>query len=184
EYASDYNGKKPIYVGGSLGGYIGMELLGSHPSVFSSAAILMAGQGVGAGRGMAASLGLYGMGLVIPLMSAESMLKGMVSQAKGNGHISDTLLKEMALSHGFFFNQAEKHIEILKASNPRISLPKYDGRILFINGSKDHRDSENVWLEASKHGKLIVYQGTDHFFSHDDRYLDKLLEDLDEFLKQ
>ncbi|KAJ2986939.1 hypothetical protein HDV02_006434 [Globomyces sp. JEL0801] len=183
EYASDYNGKKPIYVGASLGGYIGMELLGSHPDVFSKAAILMAGQDVGTGRGMTASLGLFVMGSLFPSLSAEAMLKGMNSQAKGNGHISDAVLKEMVLSHGYFFNQVGKHIEILKHSNPRASLPKYEGPILFINGSKDHRDSEKVWLESSKHGKLIVYEGTDHFFSHDDRYLDKLIQDLDEFLK-
>eukprot|EP00291_Cryptomonas_curvata_P026623 CAMPEP_0172162628 /NCGR_PEP_ID=MMETSP1050-20130122/6784_1 /TAXON_ID=233186 /ORGANISM="Cryptomonas curvata, Strain CCAP979/52" /LENGTH=161 /DNA_ID=CAMNT_0012832653 /DNA_START=132 /DNA_END=614 /DNA_ORIENTATION=- len=29
--------QKPLYIGGSLGGYIGMELLGAHPDVFAGA---------------------------------------------------------------------------------------------------------------------------------------------------
>ena len=40
---SQHAGPNPVYIGGSLGGYIGMELLGQHPNVFKSAVILMCG---------------------------------------------------------------------------------------------------------------------------------------------
>jgi pimeloyl-ACP methyl ester carboxylesterase len=46
DHCADYKGIKPIYVGGSLGGYIGMEAIGTYPNLFSGAIICMAGQDV------------------------------------------------------------------------------------------------------------------------------------------
>lgn len=46
--------------------------------------------------------------------------------------------------------------------------------ILFLNGSEDNRDSEDRWLEActrKKESKLIVYDGGDHFFARDSRFV-------------
>jgi fermentation-respiration switch protein FrsA (DUF1100 family) len=55
--------------------------------------------------------------------------------------------------------------------------------ILFINGSEDYRDSENIWLEAAgKSSKLILYEGGDHFFSHDKRFYNRIIEDIVEFI--
>lgn len=57
-------------------------------------------------------------------------------------------------------------------------------RCLFINGSKDHRDSEQIWLEAAgKDSKLLVYEGADHFFSHDNRFFDRVIEDISSFIE-
>jgi pimeloyl-ACP methyl ester carboxylesterase len=80
-------GVKPILLGGSLGGYIGMELLGKFPDVFSGAVILMCGQNVGVGRGIAASLGLSAMEMIIPMMRPASIISGLVSQARKNGNM-------------------------------------------------------------------------------------------------
>jgi pimeloyl-ACP methyl ester carboxylesterase len=44
--------KKVCYVGGSLGGYIGMEMLGRYPHLFSGAVIAMCGQDVGSGMSL------------------------------------------------------------------------------------------------------------------------------------
>lgn len=68
--------------------------------------------------------------------------------------------------------------------------------VLFVNGSKDHRDSEEKWVRLcvgeggggkegeSKKSKLIVYEGADHFFSHDDRYVDRFEEDSWMWIKE
>ena len=80
-----------------------------------------------------------------------------------------------------FFHQSHAQIEILRASNPLEALPKFPGPIWFVNGSKDHRDSEHKWVEASKQATLTVYDGADHFFSHDERYATRFKEEALEF---
>lgn len=62
----------PILVGGSLGGYIAMELIGRYPSSedFKAAIVMMCGQNVGEGRTWKASLGLWGMGKAIKYISS------------------------------------------------------------------------------------------------------------------
>jgi pimeloyl-ACP methyl ester carboxylesterase len=80
-------GMKPVLIGGSLGGYIGMELLGRHPDLFSAAVVLMCGQNVGVGRGIAASLGLSAMETFVPMMGPASLLSGLLSQVRKNGNM-------------------------------------------------------------------------------------------------
>lgn len=169
---------KPIYIGASLGGYIGMEFLGRHPDVFERAVIAMCGQNVGKGRSMIASLGLFVMSSLGGLMSPATLLQLMMNQIRASGHIADHLVEEMVLRCGFFFQQSHRQIEILRASDPLTSLPNFAGPILFINGSMDHRDSELKWVQACQAATLKVYEGGDHFFSHDDRYLSRFIEDL------
>ncbi len=182
EYCVTFHNVKPIYIGGSLGAYLGMELLGTYPDIFSSAVLTMAGQNVGVGRGWAAWIGICGMKIVIPLLSSAQLLSGMVSQAKANGNIPNDLLEEMVLDTGMFFNQSRNKVEILGKSNPLATLGNFAGRILFINGSKDYRDSEQIWLQASQKGELKVYEGGDHFFSHDVRFMDRFLTDISDFV--
>lgn len=187
-HTAPFNTIKPIYIGGSLGGYIGMEFLGLYPDLVSAAIISMCGQNVGVGRGWAAGLGLAAFKCFIPRLSTATLLKGLVGEAKRNGHIPDASLLEIALRPGMYFGQGVEQVEILCNSNPRPSLEKFHGPVLFINGSKDHRDSEKVWKQAAKQGELIVYEGADHFFSHDTRYSSRFLDDcfifIDRFLKQ
>jgi pimeloyl-ACP methyl ester carboxylesterase len=83
-----------------------------------------------------------------------------------------------------FFGQSTQHIEILKQSNPRVSLPRFQGPVLFINGSKDHHDSDEVWAGLLGRSRRLVYEGGDHFFSHDDRFADRLVQDTLDFLHQ
>jgi fermentation-respiration switch protein FrsA (DUF1100 family) len=52
-------------------------------------------------------------------------------------------------------------------------------KFLFINGSKDYRDSEEIFLKAAgKKSKLLIYEEGDHFFSHDNRFIDRLVNDI------
>ncbi|KAI9016107.1 Alpha/Beta hydrolase protein [Hyaloraphidium curvatum] len=187
-----YGSKGPdtadYYVGGSLGGYIGMEFLGKFPTMFKKAVITMCGQNVGVGRGMMASAGLMLMGGVSNNLSSATLLSTMRQQTLANKNLDPELLMEL-LRPGFFFGQNNEQIAILRNSHPAAALERYPGPVLFINGSKDFRDSEEKWLEASNKGnggksKLIVYEGADHFFSHDRRYMERFLSDMADFFEE
>lgn len=177
-------GPNSIYIGGSLGGYIGMELIGKHPSVFKAAIIMMCGQNVGVGSGFMARMGLGLFSTMIPNLSSATLLKGLISSTKVNANLNPQFVFDTALRAGSFFQQSHEQIKILSESNPRASLPLYQGRVLFINGSKDHRDSEEFWKSLAPMGELVVYQGGDHFFSHDDRFFETLLQDMIQFFNR
>jgi pimeloyl-ACP methyl ester carboxylesterase len=180
--AREHAGPNALYVGGSLGSYIGMELLGRHPSEFKSAVLMMCGQNTGAGSGIAAKMGLWGFKTFIPMLSSATILNGIVSAAKSNKHLNTEMIFDTSLRPGAFFGQGLAQVKILEQSNPRESLPKYKGKVLFINGSKDHRDSENIWTSLCN-GQLIVYDDADHFFSHDNRYFPTLMNDMHTFFE-
>ena len=78
---------------------------------------------------------------------------------------------------GMWFDHAEAQVACLKAVSPAEYIPKLDFPILFMNGSKDYRDSEHRWLElcVNKKSELKVYEGGDHFFTHDTRFLEDML---------
>ena len=59
-------------------------------------------------------------------------------------------------------------------------------RVLFINGEEDFRDSAEIWLEAvgKETSKLITYEKGDHFFSHDTRFYQRFINDIDEFISK
>ena len=170
-------GHKPLYIGGSLGGYIGMEILGAYPDVFAGAVIGMCGQNVGSGAGLAARAGLAVMSVALACMGSASILGAMRSAARGNGHIADDLLLEIALRPGMYFHQGSAIIAVLRATDPSAALPRFPGSVLFVNGTRDHRDSEQRWLRAAPRGRLELYQGADHFFTHDDRYSGRFIAD-------
>lgn len=180
---SDKTKTKPLIIGGSLGGYLTMEYLGRNPDSVSGAIVCMAGQNVGEGRGWAAGLGLMMLGSLFPLLGEGELLKAMLKEAQKNGHISMDIMMSMSLRTGMFFHQADAQIAVLKASHPAATLPHFQGPVLFINGSLDHRDSEQIWLKASQNGKLIVYEGADHFFSHDNRTMQKFIDDCVSFIE-
>jgi pimeloyl-ACP methyl ester carboxylesterase len=183
EVAKKHAGPNAVYVGGSLGGYIGMELLGRYPTQFKSAVITMCGQDVGVGAGWTARVALSAFNALLPLMSSDTILNGLVKAARANGHLDADMVFETSVRTGSFFHSGKEQVKILTDSNPRKSLPLFKGKILFINGSKDHRDSEHIWKGLCD-GRLIVYDGADHFFSHDDRFYNQFMNDLVEFLSE
>jgi pimeloyl-ACP methyl ester carboxylesterase len=91
----------------------------------------------------------------------------------------------MSLRAGMFFHQGLAHVDVLLASDPRQSLPKFKQPMLFVNGTLDHRDSEQIWKSlAGGSSELIDYEGGDHFFSHDDRFMDRFIQELTTFAKK
>jgi pimeloyl-ACP methyl ester carboxylesterase len=171
-------------VGGSLGGYILMEFIGREPELCSRVVVMMAGQDVGVNRGMMASLGLWAMGKATSFSSQAGIAKMFMKAASGNTHLNRELIEELSKS-GMFFKHSEENINLLKETIPQQALSRaVNTRCLFINGEKDHRNSEEIWLQtAAKGSKLVVYEGGDHFFSHDNRFIERLIEDMENFIK-
>jgi pimeloyl-ACP methyl ester carboxylesterase len=172
---------KPIAVGGSLGGYILMEFVGRYPDLLSGGIITMCGQNVGVDRSLLASVGLFALGYAASWVSSKTLLSGLISEASKSGHLNEELILTATLRAGVYFDQSEAQITILKQSNPRDSLPKFPGKLLFVNGTKDHRDSEGIWVSVSQNGQLIDYESGDHFFSHDNRFLNIFMNDIVKF---
>ncbi|KAG5192444.1 hypothetical protein JKP88DRAFT_250751 [Tribonema minus] len=104
------SGRKPIYIGGSLGGYIGMEVVGRHPDLFGAAVVLMSGQKV------SHRFTLLCKTRALIQTGSATVLKGLVSQARKNGHISDECLLEISLRPGMFFWQAVQQVGMVIAS--------------------------------------------------------------------
>lgn len=117
-----------------------MEVIGRYPKKehFQAAVVMMCGQNVGEGRGLMASIGLWGMGKAIQIISSEKLVNGLIKAAK---NVDKAVLANL-LRSGYYFQQGAQQIQILKTTNPVPCLQKFEGKVLFINGSKDHRDSE------------------------------------------
>eukprot|EP01107_Rhizomastix_libera_P011132 TRINITY_DN2850_c0_g2_i1.p1 TRINITY_DN2850_c0_g2~~TRINITY_DN2850_c0_g2_i1.p1 ORF type:complete len:341 (+),score=76.25 TRINITY_DN2850_c0_g2_i1:2-1024(+) len=172
------SGKRVILVGHSLGGYLAMHLLGENSELFDGAVICASGQNVGPGRSFMASFGLFMMGSV-GMVSEKSLVKTMLKQAPQG--ISQEMIEVTMLRSGYFFECSKEMVEILKTINPCSTLPNYNNPILFLNGSKDHHDSDEKFLSVCKSGELKVYEGGDHFFTHDPAFFDTFIDDLTKF---
>ncbi|KAG5192443.1 hypothetical protein JKP88DRAFT_250750 [Tribonema minus] len=75
------------------------------------------------------------------------------------------------------FLARRRQVDILAASEPLAFLPKFPGPILFINGSRDHHDAQDAWRAAARAASLTVYEGADHFFTHDSRFEQRFIDD-------
>jgi len=175
--------EKIFYFGISLGAYLGMDILARMPDSFYGAVIADAGQNTGVGSGMAARVGLFFMDHLVPMMSSKTIVNGLVSSVKKNGHIELNDIDEYILRAGFFFQHNHSMIHILKTFDGEKCIPKISCPILFVNGGKDHHDSDNKWLKLSKspQSKLITYKDGDHFFISDTRYEDQFCDSIIEF---
>ena len=84
-----------------------------------------------------------------------------------------------------FFQQGPSQVDCLHQVAPADIIPRLDFPIIFFNGSEDHRDSENKWLSLCKDktkSSLKVYDGGDHFFCHDSRFVDDMMDRIDQFI--
>ena len=117
---------------------------------------------------------------------------GLMSAMKDvtNKSPADYKLVESTFGAGMFFDSSKEQIECLHSVSPAIHIPNFKFPILYMNGSEDHRDSENRWLELSlesdptKLSQLKVYDGGDHFFTHDTRFVDDIIERFDTFIQK
>lgn len=165
--------EKLVYVGASLGAYVGFYLLDEFKDAFDAAVLIGCGQNCGPGapgRNFKTSLGLHLLAHLGKHCSNKKLAKMMVGVTKRSP--ADTWLIESAFGAGWFFDRAEDQVKVLKGVAPAHHIPELDFPILFMNGSKDHRDSERLWLDLcdsyeSAPSSLKVFDGGDHFFTHD-----------------
>jgi pimeloyl-ACP methyl ester carboxylesterase len=196
-----------IYVGASLGAYVGFHVLAEllkdeknnnnnkedvgppqqHPRrLFHGAVLMDCGQNVGPGSGMAARFGLVVLRMLATNSSNYALMKLMLPAitkniAKDN---NDYHLVDGVFGAGMWFDQVANHVQCLQDVAPATLLPHIPIPILYLNGSLDHRDCENKWLNlsAAPHSKLKVYEGGDHFFTHDRRFIDDIFAQIIEFV--
>lgn len=162
EYAPPYAGVAPAFVGGSLGGYIGMELLGREPDLFSCAVISCATQTVGVGAGCAARSALSAMSVALGIMYGETVVRQMIGVVGKRTELMQEALQEAVWGPSMFFQHGRQHVAVLKASNPLQSLELYHGPVLFADGSEDHHDNRDRLVQASKANnaasRAVVYE--------------------------
>ena len=192
--------KTVIYVGGSLGAYVGFYILNKIISVSSSsssstnhrnqihhtfhgAILLDCGQNVGPGASIQAQLGLILLNYIgthksnVQLMS---LMQGIISKKSK----ADFYLQETSFGSGMFFQQASAQVSCLKQVEPAILIPTLPIPILYMNGSEDYRDSEKKWLQLCQDqegSSLKVYEKGDHFFTHDRRFVNDMIERWNNF---
>lgn len=178
------NCKKVIYIGGSLGAYIGFYILGQLKDGFAGAILIDCGQNVGPDCSLKARVGLWFLNKMSGHMSNKALmgaLMGEVSKSK-----ADFNLVECCFSAGMHFKQGPAQCMCLHSVAPADYIPTYDFPILFFNGSEDYRDSERKWLNLcndKERSDLKVFEGGDHFFCHDTRFVDDMLQRMDTFIQ-
>ncbi|KAL9182783.1 hypothetical protein ACHAXT_004062 [Thalassiosira profunda] len=181
---SECAGQTPVYVGGSLGAYIGFYILGKLKERFSGAILLDCGQNVGPDCSLKARLGIWFLRKLSGHMSNKSLMGAMMSTVK-KSH-ADYHLVECSYGSGMFFQQGPAQCDCMHVVAPADIIPELQFPLLFFNGSKDYRDSEDQWLSLCKDGErssLKVYEAGDHFFCHDTRFVDDMLDRMDKFVQ-
>merc|ERR1711862_132065 len=113
--------KNMIYVGGSLGAYIGFYLLNELKDCFSGAVLMDCGQNVGPGASFKARVGLVVLKWIGRFCSNATMMKLMMDEVKKSP--ADYHLIEAIFGAGMFFNQVEAHVECLKTVAPADHIP-------------------------------------------------------------
>lgn len=176
--------QKIIYIGGSLGAYIGFYILGKLNAQFSGAVLIDCGQNVGPDCSLKARLGIWFLRKLSTNMSNKALMAAMMGEVKKSK--ADYHLVETAFGAGYFFQQGGALCDCMHTVAPADIIPSLDFPILFFNGSEDYRDSEDKWLDLCKHKELSslkVYKGGDHFFCHDSRYVHDMLDRVDRFIQ-
>lgn len=175
---------RTIYIGASLGAYTGFHVLGQLKDKFAGAVLMDCGQNVGPDCSLKASLGIWLLRKMSNSMNNKSLmnaLMGAVGKSKADFHLVET-----CYAAGMFFQQGVAQCDCMHAVRPAAIIPDLAFPILFFNGELDHRDSENLWLSlcADKaRSSLKVYEGGDHFFCHDSRFVNDMLDRIVEFVK-
>ena len=175
---------RTIYIGASLGAYTGFHVLGQLKDRFSGAVMMDCGQNVGPDCSLKARLGLWMLRKMSGSMNNKSLMNAMMSTVKKSK--ADFHLVETCYAAGMFFQQGPLQCDCLHDVRPAAIIPELEFPILFFNGSLDYRDSEDLWLSLCKdktRSSLKVYEGGDHFFCHDSRFVNDMMARIDTFVK-
>ncbi|KAL3906503.1 MAG: hypothetical protein SGILL_009245, partial [Bacillariaceae sp.] len=174
--------EKTVYLGGSLGAYIGFYVLEKLKDRFCGAVLMDCGQNVGPGCSFKASAGIWVLRQATKSLSNRGLMDAMLGVSKKSP--ADFKLIESTFGAGNFFDQGVKQVECMHSVAPAEFIPTYDFPVLFFNGSEDYHDSDEKWLSLCKdqeHSSLKLYEGGDHFFSHDTRFYQDVIDRIDNF---
>ncbi|CAJ1958184.1 unnamed protein product [Cylindrotheca closterium] len=173
-----------IYVGASFGAYTGFYTMDKLKDRFCGAILMDCGQNVGPDCSFKASAGLWFLKMISKNMSNASLM-GTFKDVTAKSP-ADWKLIESTFGAGMFFDSAVDQVEVLHSVKPADHIPNLDFPILFMNGSEDYRDSEKLWLSLCKvqeGSSLKVFEGGDHFFTHDSRFVSEMMDMMDTFAK-
>jgi pimeloyl-ACP methyl ester carboxylesterase len=188
EHAPPHRGFRPVYVGGSLGGFLGMELLGREPELFSCAVIGQASQTVGIGAGCMARFALVAMKAALGGMYGETIVKQMLKAVTSSRQLMHDAIDECVAGPSMFFQRGMEQVAVLQQTQPVAALQNYRGPVLFADGSKDHHDNRDRLLAVAQannpRSRVVVYEGGDHFFSHDRRFFAQFIDEIENFTRE
>jgi pimeloyl-ACP methyl ester carboxylesterase len=202
------SGVKPIYLGGSFGGYTGMEMVGRYPNLFSAAIIISASQ---SGRSFAAKAAVTIGRVFARNLMCSTLVGQMLAVVAKHPHLPTDFIQKV-FRHGFYLQEADTQMAYLQAVNPNAALKHYGNPIMFMDGAKDYHDNRAQLLDlAMKNERAAlsrvlsaesvsattppkepmplpltcekIYDDADHFFSHDKRHHAKFLEDVVAFIQ-
>lgn len=173
-----------IYIGGSLGAYIGFYILEQLKTRFAGAILLDCGQNVGPDCSLKTRAGIWFLRKLLGSKNNKSMMGVMIGAIEKSN--ADYHIEECCYAGGMCFQQGPAQCDCMHAVAPADKIPTLDFPILFFNGSEDYRDSENRWLALcndKERSSLKVYEGGDHFFFHDSRFVDDILLRMETFVQ-
>mmetsp|Transcript_2360 Transcript_2360/g.5288 ORF Transcript_2360/g.5288 Transcript_2360/m.5288 type:complete len:360 (-) Transcript_2360:313-1392(-) len=182
------SGRRPIYLGGSLGGYIGAHVLGERRDLFEAGILVASTQGVGVRAGWKAWSALNVFAMLQTVLSPFTLSSQMLSVAANHPHLARELIEESCVKPGSYFHSGPEQVAVLQQEDSVGEVAKFPGPILFIQGDEDHHDQDLHLLNASKlaldpsknfavgrgvSSQLLTIHRADHFFSHDSRHLEQ-----------
>ena len=195
-----------VLLGGSLGGFAAMELLGRYPNSFMGAVICCASQNTGFNASFKAKAALSAAEFLLHhVLFASTTVGAMISMVTSHKHLDPMLMKATGVDSGFYFHSGASHVQVLRCTNSREAMRKYHGPVLFLDGSEDHHDMLTDLVEIATTNELcnldsaglvddagrlvalsrsVLYKGADHFFSHDKRFRCEFESDVVMFVRQ
>lgn len=183
--SEDCHASMTMCVRASFGACVGFHILDKLADSFAGATLTDCRQNVGPDCSLKAAIGLWFMGQVGSSMTNKTLIKSMLSVSKKSK--ADYHLVEAVYGCGMCFQQASNLCDCLHAVAPADHTPNFNFPVLYFNGSEDYRDSEDTWLAPCRNQELSslkVYEGGDHFFLHDSRFVTDMLERIDKFSKK
>lgn len=183
--ALDENNVKPgdrvIYVGASFGSQGGFYVLDKLPGYFSGAIMMACGQNVGPGAALQIRCGQLIAKQLFGYMSNLYFLNSGISSLEklsADFHIAESLV-----GGGTFIDAMPALTDCQQAISTSDIIPRLIIPLLFLNGSDEYRADEARWLALSpnKASTSQVYEGGDHFVSHDSRFVPDILARMKDF---
>jgi hypothetical protein len=121
------------------------------------------------------------MSPTISVLPSSVQFSGIINTYKSYPDIKKEIINEMTLRCGKYFEQADAQMKILQQCDTRKNLSLFPGPILFMNGSLENRDCENIWIEVSKKAKVVLFEDMNYLFPYDTRYIDIFIKNIQVF---